>query len=74
MILTAEEAPQICSNQVVIEIKQCALLPHQEVLAALFNEMVVSLRNERGISADTPYQESVPFCPFCTVVADAAIP
>ena len=46
VIITAENAPEICGNQIVIEIKKCGPLPQPEVLAALFNQMVRSLRDE----------------------------
>ena len=46
VIFTAEDAPEICGNQIVIEIKRCGPLPQPEVLAALFNQMVRSLRGE----------------------------
>ena len=46
VILTMDKAADICLNQIVIEINQCNPLPQQEVLAALFNQMVRSLRNE----------------------------
>ena len=47
VILSAGKAPQICRDQVVIEINSCLHLPEPEVLAALFNELVSTLRNEK---------------------------
>ena len=46
VIISIETAPEISANQIHIEIQKCAPLPQQEVLAALLNQMVRSLRNE----------------------------
>ena len=55
VIITAETAPEITSNQIVIEINKCHQIPQQEVLAALFTQMVRSLRDERQAPAQIPY-------------------
>ena len=47
VIITAERAPEICHNQITIEINKCAPLPRQEVLAALFTQMTRTLREEK---------------------------
>ncbi len=55
IIITAEAAPEITSNQIVIEINKCYQLPQQEVLAALFTQMVRSLCDERQAPEPIPY-------------------
>ena len=57
IILTAESAPEICHNQIAIEIKRCANLRQSEVLAALFDQMVESLHNENAVPGPIPYKE-----------------
>ena len=58
VIITADDAPEICSNQIVIEIKKCDPLPQQEVLAALFDQMVRSLRDEPKSQPEPDYPEA----------------
>ena len=55
VIIPAEKAPEICGNQIVIEINKCNPLPQPEVLAALFTQMVRSLRDERQAPEPIPY-------------------
>lgn len=55
VILTALTAPQICGSQIEIEINKCGPLEQQEVLAALFNQMVRSIRDERTGPEELPY-------------------
>ena len=75
VILTFEKAPEICSNQIVIEINKCAPLPQQEVLAALFNHMVRSLRDEPKPQPNTIEVETAPeLNSFVRLQADAPIP
>ena len=46
LALADAKIPDICGNQIHIEIHKCGTLPHEEVLAALFNQMVHNLRNK----------------------------
>ena len=55
VIIPAEKAPEICGNQIVIEINKCNPLPQQEVLAALFTQMVRTIRDERQAPAPIVY-------------------
>ena len=55
VIIPAEKVPAICGNQIVIEINKCSPLPQQEVLAALFTQMVRTLRDERQAPDPIPY-------------------
>ena len=75
VILTVDQAPEICPNQIVIEINKCGPLPQQEVLAALFNQMVRSLRDE---PKPWPISIEVHAAPalnsFVRLQADAPIP
>ena len=60
VILSAGKAPQICRNQIVIEINSCLDLPEAEVLAALFNALVVTLRNEKPEEQWMPHSIASP--------------
>ena len=75
VIITAEIAPEITSNQIVVEINNCNPLPQQEVLAALFTQMVRSLRDERQVPKQIPYPAH-PQAPQLIYApqADASIP
>ena len=75
VILTVDQAPEVCPNQIVIEIHKCGPLPQQEVLAALFNQMVHSLRGEpkpRHISMEVDAAPALNS--FVRLQADAPIP
>ena len=75
VIITAETAPEITGNQIVIEINTCHQLPQQEVLAALFTQMVRSLRDERQAPEPIPYTASHEAPQLtCPPQADAAVP
>ena len=62
VILTTGVAPEICGNQIVIEVKKCGQFQQQELLAALFNQMVHSLREEHKPDRLEP-TERTPFAP-----------
>ena len=75
VILTADQAPEICHNQITIEIKKSAPLPRQEVLAALFTQMAQSLRDEKPSPArntfEAPPSHATQLIP---ALADAPVP
>ena len=73
VIITAEEAPEIRGNQIVIEIKRCEQLPQQEVLAALFNQMVRSLRDEPKSKPEPKFVESAVLHQTC-ITLEADVP
>ena len=73
--LAVDQAPGICPNQIVIEINKCDPLPQKEVLAALFNQMVRSLRGEPRPKPKTIEVEAAPeLNSFVRLQADAPIP
>lgn len=75
VILTAEQAPTISSNQITVEIKKCGPLPRQEVLAALFTQMARSLHDENVSPSRITFEAPPsPAMQFATVKADAPIP
>ena len=75
VIIPAEEAPEITGNQIVVEIKKCDPLPQQEVLAALFNQMVRSLRNEpKPHPEPIRIEGAVVLHSFAPLEADAPVP
>ena len=75
VIITAETAPEIRGNQIVVEIKKCGPLPQQEVLAALFNQMVRSLRDEpKSKPVPTVIADTAPFPPITNIQADVPCP
>ena len=75
VIITAEKAPEICSNQIVIEIKKCDPLPQPEVLAALFNQMVRSLRDEpQSKPQPTAVEDTLMFAPLIKLQTDVPGP
>ena len=73
VIIPAEKAPAICGNQIVIEIKRCHPLPPGEVLAALFNQMVRSLRGESKSSPEPTFMEGAVLLQPCTAI-EADVP
>ncbi len=75
VIIPAEHAPEICRNQITIEIRKCDPLPQQEVLAALFDQMVRSLRDEpKPQPISTPVDAAVVLQPFAQLEASAPFP
>lgn len=73
--LNQTAVPQICGNQIHIEIHKCDPLPQHEALAALFNQMVRSLRDEPQTQpepAQTPILVSV--LSFANAQATAPFP
>ena len=71
VIITAEKAPEICRNQIVIEINKCGPLPQPELLAALFNQMVRSLRDEpKSTIEDTVVTRTAMLHPLTRLQAD----
>ena len=74
VILTAESAPKICGNQIEIEIKKCGTLPQQEVLAALFDQMVKSIRDEKSRPEEVPYVTTCDSLQLASAAAQSPFP
>ena len=74
VILTAEVAPAVSRRQITLEINQSKPLPRAEVFAALLDQMVVSIRNERQAPEALAYKASASAQPSLAVCADSPGP
>ena len=75
VILSAEVAPALCRNQINIEINQANELAASEVLAALLDELVLTLRRENSTCLELPPSSTIALSTFIAAAyADSPIP
>ncbi len=75
VILSAEVAPALCRNQINIEINQTNEFTASEVLAALLDELVLTLRRESNVHLELSPSSTITLNTFMAAAyADAPIP
>ena len=75
VILSAEVAPALCRNQINIEINQANEFATSEVLAALLDELVLTLRRENKVPLQLPSSSTITLNTFIAAAyGDAPIP